>query len=70
VRRARFTETRTGKILKKAEGGRSTKDVCRERGVSEPTCEKCYNFQWAIGDSNPGPADKINPSARYPDKPA
>ena len=42
MKRTRFTESHIVRILKEVEGGRSTKDVCREYGMSETTY---YNWK-------------------------
>ena len=37
MRKSRFTETQTVKILKEVEAGRTTQEVCRENGISNAT---------------------------------
>lgn len=40
MRKTRFTESQIIKVLKKAEGGRTTTEVCREYGISNATFYK------------------------------
>jgi putative transposase len=42
MKKTRFTETQIVSILKQQEGGRSTKELARENGVSEATI---YNWK-------------------------
>jgi len=37
MKRSKFSETQILKILKEHENGRSTKELCRENGISQPT---------------------------------
>lgn len=37
MKKTRFTETQIVSILNKQEQGKSVRDICRERGFSEPT---------------------------------
>jgi putative transposase len=46
MKKTRFTETQIVSILKQQEGGRSTKDLCREHGISEATF---YNWKNKYG---------------------
>jgi|SRR5579863_6815541 len=46
MKKTRFTETQIVSILKQHEGGRSTKDLCREHGISEATF---YNWKNKYG---------------------
>lgn len=38
MRKARFTEHQIIAVIKSVEAGRTVKDVCREAGISEATC--------------------------------
>jgi len=42
MKRSKFSETQILKILKEHENGRSTKELCRENGISQPTF---YNWR-------------------------
>jgi len=46
MKKTRFTETQIVSILKQQEAGRSTKEVCREHGISEATF---YNWKSKYG---------------------
>lgn len=46
MKKTRFTETQIVSILKQQEGGRSTKELARENGVSEDTI---YNWKSKYG---------------------
>lgn len=46
MKKTRFTETQILRVLKKVEGGRHVKDVCRENGVSEASY---YNWKSKYG---------------------
>lgn len=46
MKKTRFTETQIVSILKQQEGGRTTKEVAREHGVSEATI---YNWKSKYG---------------------
>ena len=46
MKKTRFTETQIVSILKQQEGGRATKDLCREHGISEATF---YNWRNKYG---------------------
>jgi putative transposase len=46
MKKTRFTETQIVSILKQPEGGRATKDLCREHGISEATF---YNWKNKYG---------------------
>lgn len=46
MKKTRFTETQIVSILKQQEGGRATKDLCRENGISEATF---YNWKNKYG---------------------
>ena len=46
MKKSRFTETQIVSILKQQEGGISTKEVCREHGISEATF---YNWKSKYG---------------------
>jgi putative transposase len=46
MKKTRFTETQIVSILKQQEGGRATKDLCREHGISEATF---YNWKNKYG---------------------
>jgi putative transposase len=46
MKKTRFTETQIVSILKQQEGGRTTKEVARENGVSEATI---YNWKSKYG---------------------
>jgi len=46
MKNTRFTETQIVSILKQQEGGRTTKEVAREHGVSEATI---YNWKSKYG---------------------
>lgn len=46
MKKSRFTEAQIVSILKQVEGGRTTKDVCREHGISEATY---YNWKAKYG---------------------
>ena len=37
MKKKRFTETQIVSILRQLEAGKATKDICRERGISEAT---------------------------------
>ena len=37
MRRSRFTETQIVSILKEAETGKKTREICRQHGISEAT---------------------------------
>jgi putative transposase len=37
MRRSRFTETQSVAILKEAETGKKTREICRQHGISEAT---------------------------------
>lgn len=40
MRKGKFTESRIVATLKRLEGGRQVKDVCRELGISDATYDK------------------------------
>ena len=42
MKKTRFTETQIVSILRQQEGGRTTKELCREHGISEATF---YNWK-------------------------
>ena len=42
MKKARFSETQIIKVLKEYEGGRESKDICREYGISNGTF---YNWR-------------------------
>ena len=46
MKKTRFTETQIVSILKQQEGGRTTKEIAREHGVSEATI---YNWKSKYG---------------------
>jgi putative transposase len=46
MKKARFTEMQIVSILKQQEGGRSTKELCREHSISEATF---YNWKSKYG---------------------
>ena len=46
MKKTRFSETQIVSILKQQEGGRATKDLCREHGISEATF---YNWKNKYG---------------------
>ena len=46
MKKTRFTETQIVSILKQHEAGRSTKEVCREHGISAATF---YNWKSKYG---------------------
>jgi putative transposase len=46
MKRTKFTETQIVAILKQQEGGRATKEICREQGISEATF---YNWKSKYG---------------------
>jgi putative transposase len=46
MKKTRFTETQIVSILKQHEAGRSTKELCREHGISAPTF---YNWKSKYG---------------------
>ncbi len=46
MKKTRFTETQIVSILKQQEGGRATKDLCREHGISDATF---YNWKNKYG---------------------
>jgi len=46
MKKTRFTETQIVSILKQQEGGRATKDLCRENSISEATF---YNWKNKYG---------------------
>lgn len=46
MKQTRFTETQIVSILKQQEGGRTTKEICREQGISEATF---YNWKSKYG---------------------
>jgi len=46
MKKTRFTETQIVSILKQQEAGRTTKEVCREHGISEATF---YNWKSKYG---------------------
>jgi putative transposase len=46
MKKTRFTETQIVSILKQQEGGRTTKELCRENGISEATF---YNWKSRYG---------------------
>jgi len=46
MKKTRFTETQIVSILKQQEGGRATKDLCHEHGISEATY---YNWKNKYG---------------------
>jgi putative transposase len=46
MKKTRFTETQIVSILKQQEGGRTTKELCREHGISEATF---YNWKSKYG---------------------
>jgi putative transposase len=46
MKKTRFIETQIVSILKQQEGGRATKDLCREHGISEATF---YNWKNKYG---------------------
>ena len=46
MKKSRFTETQIVSILKQQEAGRSTKEICREHGISEATF---YNWKSKYG---------------------
>lgn len=46
MKKTRFTESQIVAAIKKQEGGTTTKEVCREMGISEPTF---YNWKAKYG---------------------
>jgi putative transposase len=46
MKKTRFTETQIVSILKQQEAGKSTKEVCREHGISDATF---YNWKSKYG---------------------
>ena len=46
MKKTRFTETQIVSILKQQEGGRTTKEICREHGISDATF---YNWKSKYG---------------------
>ena len=46
MKKSRFSEYQTIKILKEGEAGRSPKDICRENGISNATY---YNWKAKYG---------------------
>ena len=46
MKKTRFTETQIVSILRQQEGGRTTKELCREHGISEATF---YNWKSKYG---------------------
>lgn len=46
MKKKRFTETQIVSILRQQEAGKATKDICRERGISEATF---YNWKAKYG---------------------
>ena len=46
MKKTRFSETQIVSILKQQEGGRATKDLCRENGISEA---RFYNWRNKYG---------------------
>jgi putative transposase len=46
MKKSRFKETQIVSILRQHEAGKSTKDICREHGISEPTF---YNWKAKYG---------------------
>ena len=46
MKKTRFTETQIVSILRQQEGGRATKELCRENGISEATF---YNWKSKYG---------------------
>lgn len=46
MKKTRFTETQIVSILKQQEAGRSTKEICREQGISHATF---YNWKSKYG---------------------
>ena len=46
MKKTRFTETQIVSILKQQEAGRTTKEICREHGISEATF---YNWKSKYG---------------------
>ena len=46
MKNSRFTETQIVAVLKQQEGGRATKEICREHGISEATF---YNWKSKYG---------------------
>ena len=46
MKQTRFTETQIVSILKQQEGGRTTKEICREHSISEATF---YNWKSKYG---------------------
>lgn len=41
MKKSKYTESQIIGILKKQEGGQTVADICREHGISQPTC-----YQW------------------------
>jgi putative transposase len=46
MKKSRFSETQIVSILKRADGGRAVKELCREHGISEATY---YNWKSKYG---------------------
>jgi len=56
MKKTRFTETQIVSILKQQEGGRTTKELCRENGISEATF---YNWKSKYGGMEASDVKKL-----------
>lgn len=56
MKKTRFTETQIVSILKQQEGGRTTKELAREHGVSEATI---YNWKSKYGGMEASDVKKL-----------